>query len=850
MTFHLSLEHDKAPGIGWRVQSCTFFSALQRFYHIMDRPAHLAKDRFSSSSSIFKKSASEASLLDARWQNETRNVGWKMCSSSKTKAPVLLDRPPGNPQGKVRTGEEGNERREHVSVSSTSSLESVHVQRVYDQIAPHIEDLKPRIWPRVKEFLKSLKAGALVADVGCGNGRYLHINPSIFKIGSDICQPFLQTAVARGFEVLLADNLLLPFRDNIFDAAISVGVIHHFASKERRVQALQEMVRILLPGGLVMVYVWAFEQKYRKFDSQDILVPWYKPRQADAGHRHPRSSSLSEVDRVSISSTGSSVSDEEFTLCPCRQNNVKSDVCQPDVVGPCLSCQVSNSPRNQKKDFVSEDCFHKSSQTEKESDLENVKSTRSSCADESSSCMHKFTPSCVDKLSKGEELIKECQKVETYLSSLCKSPWELLPERSKSGNTWSQGSFEEGALTSTTKSSPSWQSLSLQDDDVFVTEKPESPMLDNSASKEFSASKHAEGKLVLMACSFDSQNSSPKEKCTFWKPTKPKDPSGTLFFHHDDKEKSVRLKDDKREKFSSGGDDFDVIDIETEVVPINGIHFDNHRKMNSPLGMLDMLKQGLKNMFTKTKQDNHKKAAACFMPCLATHFPQEQFQIREFPQSSLPCNVVEKSVLCAVDSPSSGQNARSHGTASFEDEAKKNNDSSFFEDDAAKKNGDSSPFFEVDAKKNSNSPVCFEDNAKKANDSKCQTNSQNCFTYHLMKEDFESQKNTAAAPSSNSALAEGKLSSSQSSTFDAEVTGNNASVGKKLPCKGTTRKSRSSKSLKQPPKLDTVNTDLCRFYHVFRKGELEELIRDCVPGVRMVDSFYDHANWCVILEKL
>lgn len=100
--------------------------------------------------------------------------------------------------------------------------------------------------------------------LGCGSGRYLHINPSIFKIGSDICLPFLHSASLRGFEVISADNLLLPFRDGFFDAAISIGVIHHFASQERRVQALQELARIVCSGGLLMVYVWAFEQKYRK----------------------------------------------------------------------------------------------------------------------------------------------------------------------------------------------------------------------------------------------------------------------------------------------------------------------------------------------------------------------------------------------------------------------------------------------------------------------------------------------------------------------------------------------------------------------------------------------------------
>jgi len=34
------------------------------------------------------------------------------------------------------------------------------------------------------------------------------------------------------------------------------------------------MTRILKPGGLLLVYVWAFEQEKHKFRQQDIFVPW------------------------------------------------------------------------------------------------------------------------------------------------------------------------------------------------------------------------------------------------------------------------------------------------------------------------------------------------------------------------------------------------------------------------------------------------------------------------------------------------------------------------------------------------------------------------------------------------
>lgn len=83
-------------------------------------------------------------------------------------------------------------------------------------------------------------------------------------IGSDCCCRLADISRARGHEVMVCDNLSLPYRDNCFDAVISIAVIHHFATAERRIQALQELARICRPGGLLMIYVWAMEQKHRK----------------------------------------------------------------------------------------------------------------------------------------------------------------------------------------------------------------------------------------------------------------------------------------------------------------------------------------------------------------------------------------------------------------------------------------------------------------------------------------------------------------------------------------------------------------------------------------------------------
>ncbi|KAK3910359.1 putative tRNA methyltransferase 9B [Frankliniella fusca] len=170
------------------------------------------------------------------------------------------------------------------------ALETAYVHEVYEEIsgassswncnccgcAPNPSG---RAWPKVAQFLHDLEPGALVCDVGCGNGKYLSINPSVFKIGVDRCLSLTELAREKEHEVLVCDNLALPFRDECFDAVLSVAVVHHLATTERRVSAIRELARVLRIGGRLIITVWAMEQRHRKFESQDVLVPWHRPQQ-------------------------------------------------------------------------------------------------------------------------------------------------------------------------------------------------------------------------------------------------------------------------------------------------------------------------------------------------------------------------------------------------------------------------------------------------------------------------------------------------------------------------------------------------------------------------------------------
>ncbi|KAH9622058.1 hypothetical protein KSS87_004393 [Heliosperma pusillum] len=149
----------------------------------------------------------------------------------------------------------------HHHVQFTPEIEKTYVHRVYDAIAPHFSATRFAKWPKVAAFLDSLPRGSLVLDAGCGNGKYLGFNPECFFIGCDISFPLVNICTDRGHEALVADAVNMPYRDGFGDAAISIAVLHHLSTPNRRIKAIEELVRVVRKGGLVLITVWAVEQE-------------------------------------------------------------------------------------------------------------------------------------------------------------------------------------------------------------------------------------------------------------------------------------------------------------------------------------------------------------------------------------------------------------------------------------------------------------------------------------------------------------------------------------------------------------------------------------------------------------
>ncbi|KAI9788782.1 MAG: tRNA methyltransferase, has a role in tRNA modification [Peltula sp. TS41687] len=175
----------------------------------------------------------------------------------------------------------------------SQDFEDEHVHHVYEQIAHHFSSTRYKPWPLVEKFLNGLPDGSVGLDVGCGNGKYLAVNPNVFILGSDRSETLARIAASTGHQphsAIVAENLSLPHPAARFDFAISVAVVHHLSSSSRRVAAIAEVLRTLrIPEAhelqksesqaRALIYVWALEQKGSRrgwdvSDSQDVIVPW------------------------------------------------------------------------------------------------------------------------------------------------------------------------------------------------------------------------------------------------------------------------------------------------------------------------------------------------------------------------------------------------------------------------------------------------------------------------------------------------------------------------------------------------------------------------------------------------
>ncbi|MFF2127324.1 class I SAM-dependent methyltransferase [Streptomyces olivochromogenes] len=145
------------------------------------------------------------------------------------------------------------------------------------------------IWRRELDQA-GLKGDERLLDLGCGRGAVLieaaRRLPTGHAVGVDLWsgkdqsgnrpEVTLANAAAAGVadrvEVQTADMTALPFADGSFDVVTSALAIHNIPSPEARYRAVDEAMRVLRPGGqLIVADFWPMARKYAAHLGQGTL---------------------------------------------------------------------------------------------------------------------------------------------------------------------------------------------------------------------------------------------------------------------------------------------------------------------------------------------------------------------------------------------------------------------------------------------------------------------------------------------------------------------------------------------------------------------------------------------------
>ena len=175
---------------------------------------------------------------------------------------------------------------------------------IFNQIAPSWYNF--RHWSIFRSELEVLaqrwQKGKLL-NIGCAHGPdFLPFKQSFDLYGVDISTEMLKFArkYSQKFNfavnLTLADAVQLPYPDETFDWAISVATYHHIKGKEKRQTALNELRRILKPGGEAFITVWNHWQPRFWFSGKEVTVPWRT--KGKTLHRYYYLFSYSELEKL------------------------------------------------------------------------------------------------------------------------------------------------------------------------------------------------------------------------------------------------------------------------------------------------------------------------------------------------------------------------------------------------------------------------------------------------------------------------------------------------------------------------------------------------------------------------
>jgi len=140
----------------------------------------------------------------------------------------------------------------------------------YDAFAQDFSHTRTQPWPEFSLVQEVLKHGDRVLDLGCGNGRLrtsldARVIPGGNYYGLDISEELLR--IARGkyphdhfFHGDFACEL--PFGKENFEVVTAIASFHHLLTRREQLRFLEEVRRVLKPGGYLFLTTWKLPRKF------------------------------------------------------------------------------------------------------------------------------------------------------------------------------------------------------------------------------------------------------------------------------------------------------------------------------------------------------------------------------------------------------------------------------------------------------------------------------------------------------------------------------------------------------------------------------------------------------------
>ena len=118
-------------------------------------------------------------------------------------------------------------------------------------------------------------------------------------MGFEVVDQFIDICKNKNIPVKKSNILDIQSPDPCYDHTMCIAVLHHLSSQERRLQGINELLRITKKGGTVLIYVWAKEQeKYVKQENNDVMIKWSLFGRYDHSQRNQPNGNQREITNV------------------------------------------------------------------------------------------------------------------------------------------------------------------------------------------------------------------------------------------------------------------------------------------------------------------------------------------------------------------------------------------------------------------------------------------------------------------------------------------------------------------------------------------------------------------------